>query len=414
MTARNPILRALKNKAAAVLLPLFLCASVLHAQQSIRLVESVPEETYVGSQSIQNTADVWLEMFRNAKQSIDIETFYFADRPGTLLNDIITELKRAAERGVRIRIIVDSSFYAANEKGSDALEGIDGIEIRKIPLRNIAGGVMHAKYFITDRQNIFLGSQNMDWRALIHIHEMGVAVTDRKLAETFTEIFETDWKLCEGNMGGILNQRLNLVVNRENPVVLNDNVFGTVELFPAVSPVEYSPAGMNSELTELKELLRKAGDSVNVQIYSYSLKGGQEGEFLQIDSVLRETAARGVKIRIILPDWATRPGNIDAIKALSVVPNIAVKIISYPLHSGGFIPYARVDHCKYFTVDSDVSWVGTSNWERSYFFNSRNISLIMKNNGINSELNKVFEISWNSPYAEPVDVNRIYEEVKRK
>ena len=100
--------------------------------------------------------------------------------------------------------------------------------------------------------------------------------------------------------------------------------------------------------------------------------------------------------------------------ALSVVPNIAVKIISYPLHSGGFIPYARVDHCKYFTVDSDVSWVGTSNWERSYFFNSRNISLIMKNNGINSELNKVFEISWNSPYAEPVDVNRIYEEVKRK
>lgn len=353
-------------------------------------------------------------MFRNATQSIDIETFYIADKPGTLLNDVIEELKRAAGRGVRIRIIIDSSFYAANEKGSDALEGIDGIEIRKIPMRNMTGGVMHAKYFITDRQNIFLGSQNMDWRALIHIHEMGVAVTDRKLAETFTEIFETDWKLCEGNMGGILSQRLNLAVNRENPVVLNDNVFGTVELFPAVSPVDYSPAGMSSELTELKEFLRKAGDSINVQIYSYSLKGGPEGEFLQIDSVLRETAARGVKIRIILPDWATRPGNIDAIKALSVVPNIAVKIISYPLHSGGFIPYARVDHCKYFTVDSDISWVGTSNWERSYFYNSRNISLIMKNTGINSELNKVFEISWNSPYAEPVDVNRTYEEVKRK
>lgn len=396
------------------MLPLFFMAAILPAQQSIRLVESVPEETSVGSESIGKTADVWIEMFRNAGQSIDIETFYFADKPGTLLNDVIGELKLAAGRGVRIRIIVDSSFYAANEKGSDALEGIKGIEIRKIPMRNISGGVMHAKFFITDRQNIFIGSQNMDWRSLIHIHEMGVAVTDKRLAETITEIFETDWKLCEGNMGGILNMRMNEYVNRENPAVLNDKVFGAVELYPAVSPVDYSPDGMNSELAELKELLGNASDSVNIQIYSYSLKGGTDGQFLQIDSALRETAARGVKIRIILPDWAARPGSIDAIKALSVVPGITVKIISYPLHSGGFIPYARVDHCKYFTVDSDVSWIGTSNWERNYFYNSRNISLIIKNTGINNELNKVFNVSWNSPYAEPVDVNRIYEEVKRK
>ena len=43
-----------------------------------------------------------------------------------------------------------------------------------IDIGTVAGGVQHAKFFIVDGEEVFLGSQNFDWRALKHIHELGV------------------------------------------------------------------------------------------------------------------------------------------------------------------------------------------------------------------------------------------------
>jgi len=383
-------------------------------QDKIRLVQSIPLETEIGKSEIENTIDVWLEIVGNAKRTIDIETFYFADQDNSPLNEFMASLKSAAGRGVNVRIIVDSSFYSSNDKSVDLLEGVPNIEIRKIAMRNIAGGVMHAKFFIVDNETVFAGSQNMDWRALIHIHEIGAVVTDKKLAETFTEIFETDWKLCEGNLSGITAMRVNLFVNRENPVVLSDSESGDVEIYPAVSPYEYSMSSLSYELDELLRLINESKQKLNIQVYSYSVKDKSSGGFYAIDSALRNAAARGVKIRMIIPDWAAKPSAIDAIKELSLVENIQLKISSIPLYSGGFIPYARVDHSKFFTADDEMSWISTTNWEKNYFYNSRNVSFVVKSKEINKKLSGVFELWWNSPYSEFIDVNKQYEEVKRK
>ncbi len=400
--------------AAAILSPLFLPSEDCFPQDKIRLVQSIPLETEIGKSEIENTIDVWLEIVGNAKRTIDIETFYFADQDNSPLNEFMASLKSAAGRGVNVRIIVDSSFYSSNDKSVDLLEGVPNIEIRKIAMRNIAGGVMHAKFFIVDNETVFAGSQNMDWRALIHIHEIGAVVTDKKLAETFTEIFETDWKLCEGNLSGITAMRVNLFVNRENPVVLSDSESGDVEIYPAVSPYEYSMSSLSYELDELLRLINESKQKLNIQVYSYSVKDKSSGGFYAIDSALRNAAARGVKIRMIIPDWAAKPSAIDAIKELSLVENIQLKISSIPLYSGGFIPYARVDHSKFFTADDEMSWISTTNWEKNYFYNSRNVSFVVKSKEINKKLSGVFELWWNSPYSEFIDVNKQYEEVKRK
>jgi phosphatidylserine/phosphatidylglycerophosphate/cardiolipin synthase-like enzyme len=73
-----------------------------------------------------------------------------------------------------------------------------------------------------------------------------------------------------------------------------------------------------------------------------------------------------------------------------------------------------VDHSKYFICDNDISWISTTNWEKNYFYNSRNVSLVVKNKEVNIKLSDVFDISWDGPYSEFVDVNKQYEEVKRK
>jgi phosphatidylserine/phosphatidylglycerophosphate/cardiolipin synthase-like enzyme len=400
--------------AAALLSPLFVLSGRGYSQSEFRLVESVPSETVLNSSTLESTIDVWMELTDNAKSSIDIETFYFADQENSSLNAFMTSLKTAAGRGVRIRIIVDSSFYASNDKSVDVLEGIENIEIRKIPMRNISGGVMHAKFFIVDGESVFAGSQNIDWRALMHIHEMGAVIKDRRIAGTFTEIFETDWKLCEGNIYGLTNMRLKPLVNRADPVFFNDKTFGEIEIYPAVSPFGFVVDGLNFELEELLRIINNSKESLKIQIYSYSTKDRSSEGFYSIDSALKNAAARGVKIKMLLPDWATKPGAIDAIKDLSTVPNISIKISSIPLHSSGFIPYARVDHSKYFVCDNDISWISTTNWERNYFYNSRNVSFVIKNSEVNRKLSEVFEISWESPYTSYVDVNKQYEEVKRK
>lgn len=395
----------------SVLLILFILQQV-NAQDEFELVESVLAETLLETSTLPRTLDVWLKMINEAKESIDIETFYFANEKDSPLEQVMAALKNAAARNVKIRIIVDSSFYSGSDKSVDELEGIENISIRKIPMGLIAGGVMHAKYFIVDKENLFLGSQNMDWRALIHIHEMGVRVKNVEIAKTFGEVFENDWSLCNHIVKN--NSDSISFVSSVNPVSLDTDNFGKINLYPAFSPEEAGPPGMSSEEKELLKIIYGAKGRLLIQIYSYSLKTRKDIAFNKIDSSLREAAARGVDIKIIMPDWAIRESSIDDIKKLSAVSNIQIKFCTFPQYSGGFIPYSRVDHSKYFVADENVSWISTSNWEYGYFNNSRNATLIIDNPKVNEELEKAFHNLWNSPYTSLVDVNKTYEPVKRK
>lgn len=387
--------------------------SDIKAQDEFELVESVPLETKLTESTLPRTIDVWLKMIREARTSIDIEIFYFANKEGEPLEEVLTAIKDAAKRNVTVRIIVDSSFYSNNDQSVDELAGIENIEIRKIPLGNLAGGIMHAKYFVVDNENVFIGSPNMDWRSLIHIHEIGARVKNKDLARTFQELFETDWKLCEGNYYGLINMSVNFFVNSSNPVTIESDIFGKLSLYPAFSPPKINMAGLSSEEDELLKIIGNADERLFIQIYSYSPRVKKENTFYKIDSALRNAAGRGVEVKIIMPDWAMRESSEEFIKDLSLTNNISIKIISIPPHSSGFIPFSRVDHSKYFIADKNISWISTSNWECGYFNNSRNATLIIDNIKINEELNRVFDRSWESEYSQFIDVNKKYEPVKR-
>jgi phospholipase D3/4 len=139
----------------------------------------------------------------------------------------------------------------------------------------------------------------------------------------------------------------------------------------------------------------------------------KNSEFDAIDKALRKAAKRGVKIKIIMPDWAMGKNSVKAIKELSQVKNVKIKISSIPEYSDGFIPYSRVEHCKYFLADNNISFISTSNWEDNYFYKSRNASLTIKNKKVNSDLLKVFNADWIGPLTEPVDIDRDYKTPKR-
>lgn len=388
-----------------------LLASVACGQTTFfQIVESVPKETTMERSALPRTQSVWLNMINNAKSTLDIGMFYFANKKGEAMEPVMEAIKNAAGRNVAVRILVDSSFYSGSEKSVDELSGIKNITIAKISFKNVGGGVMHAKYMIADGRDLYSGSANMDWRALDHIHELGIRIKNKKLAKNFEAIFNYDWNNSDIGRNTIKeNISFEEILNVYNELSIQTKNYGTVTLFPCFSPMGKMPEGFSNERDELVSIINNAKHSLHIQMYSYNTRD----EFTDIDKALRNAAERGVKVKIIFSNWSIRKGATEVIQELTKVPNIEVKFSAIPEYSGGFIPYARVEHCKYFVADNNISWVSSANWERGYFYGSRNTTLVIDNRKVNSAIKKIFLADWNSKYTEFVDANKTYESVKR-
>ena len=113
-------------------------------------------------------------------------------------------------------------------------------------------------------------------------------------------------------------------------------------------------------------------------------------------------------MRLIVSDWEADNARIGDLQRLSLVPNLEVKLSTVPEWSGGYIPFARVDHCKYLVVDTLWTWVGTSNWEPDYFYTSRNAALTLRNRPLARQARAIFETGWRSPTAQPLRAHEKY------
>ena len=74
----------------------------------------------------------------------------------------------------------------------------------------------------------------------------------------------------------------------------------------------------------------------------------------------------------------------------------------------GPIPFARTAHSKYMVADGKIAWIGTSNWAGGYLDSSRNLEVVVKDQSLAARLAKVHGHLWESPYAEPVQITKLY------
>jgi len=165
------------------------------ALPDVELAESVPLETTLDHPWIPNVPDVWLDMIRGATRTIDLAEFYVSDEPGTKLHAILEEVERAAARGVHVRLLCDETFYPKYPEIPDAWSKRANMEVRHADMRP---GVHHAKYFIVDDREVYIGSQNFDWRSLEHIVEMGARVRTPHVTKALAALFRADWNVAGG------------------------------------------------------------------------------------------------------------------------------------------------------------------------------------------------------------------------
>jgi phosphatidylserine/phosphatidylglycerophosphate/cardiolipin synthase-like enzyme len=73
------------------------------------------------------------------------------------------------------------------------------------------------------------------------------------------------------------------------------------------------------------------------------------------------------------------------------------------------VPFARVIHSKYMVVDGARLWLGTSNWERDYFEQSRNASVFIEGGAAPARTQRYFERLWTASCAYRVDPSAQYQ-----
>ncbi len=377
-------------------------ASAASAAPPVQLVETRPVESKLGNPALPAPQPVWIEMIGGAKKALDIEQFYLSTWPGEPMDKVLDAIGAAAKRGVRVRMILDQRMHGTYREPADSLGAVPGIEVRLVNLGPIAGGIQHAKFFVVDGEEVFLGSQNFDWRALEHIHELGVRIRDARVAQTIDEAFEWDWQAAGDQKAGRDSTGAGVRTSppkagaRAAEVRIVQAPGDTVEVRPSYTPRGFIPDSTLWDRDAIVRLIDAARREVVVQILTYSI-GGHGQRDSTLDLALRRAAGRGVRVKLVVSDWEPDNPRIADLQSLSGTPNIEARLSTVPEWSGGYIPFARVEHCKYMVVDSLWTWVGSSNWEPGYFHGTRNVSVSLKNRPIALEARKIFEASWLAP-----------------
>ncbi|KAF6155092.1 hypothetical protein GIB67_035839 [Kingdonia uniflora] len=118
---------------------------------------------------------------------------YFLNKvqvPSYLLNSIFN------------RILQHSGVYPDYTKESSSLaSGRPNVENMTLLLSKWWGsGIVHAKVWISDRKDVYIGSANNDWKSLTQVKELGIYLVGcPKVAEEVEVYFDNLWKLSSLN-----------------------------------------------------------------------------------------------------------------------------------------------------------------------------------------------------------------------
>lgn len=394
----HPIPRTLRPLVGLAVLLALLAVPALSAAPrppALALGESRPLETTLGNPALPAAQAVWLEMIDGATKTLDLEHFYFSHRPGESLQPVVDAIGRAAARGVQVRLLLDAAMSRTYPRPADSLAALPNVKVRRVDYHRLAGGVQHAKFMITDGTDGWLGSQNLDWRAMTHIHELGIRMRDPRITAAMEAVFAADWDAADTTGEHHAPARY----AGSWPVRVTQADGHGAEATLAASPRSTTPAGIPWDRDLVVQRITGAKRTLVAQVLQYGVRqrGGADST---LHKALIAAAARGVAVRLIVSDWSLGGANEPAMRDLAA-HGVQVKISRVPDWSGGYIPFARVEHCKYMVADGEWIWVGTSNWEPSYFLETRNLGLTVHDPALAAQGQAIFEASWNAPTAAP-------------
>jgi len=393
-----------------------------------KIAETIPIGlTYNSSIISYSTSDELISLISNAKQSIDIASYYWtllgtdvmpnpdesSLKGKMLLNEIVNASKT---RSVKIRIAVNEDKDSLNSTDLQLLKSV--ADIRQLNFSRLVGaGILHTKFIIVDNKHFYVGSANMDWRSLTHVKEMGIVMNGCEvLAQDLTKIFDVYWYL--GLENATIPSRwpkdFSTNYDNNNPLSLSINE-SNYEVFLSSSPKSFCSDGRTNDIDAIISIINKAKKFIYIAVMDYYpifLYSKYREFWPVIDDALRKAAIeRRVNIKLLASHWnhtrSSMPIYLRSLAALNdshiIGGSIQAKLFFVPANaSQAQIPFARVNHNKYM-VTENTAYIGTSNWSADYFVDTGGVGFVITPKGnetnLRSDLQSIFERDWNSSYA---------------
>ncbi|KAK5857241.1 hypothetical protein PBY51_010499 [Eleginops maclovinus] len=412
-------------------LPHEAAGSVLSTDQcSMALVESIPQHMkYKPNVTFGIPLEkVWKDLISMATDQVDIASFYWtltgedinvnssSDAPG---RDILKELEELPSRNVSVRVVTSVPTVRTNSTDLEILKQ-SGVQVRKVNFGRLTGGVLHSKLWIVDRKHVFIGSANMDWRALTQVKELGVVVYNcSSLANDLHKIFKSYWEM--GHSHSSIPQpwpaEYDTAFNKQHPLLVkSDNI--SSRLYLTGSPPSFCPPSRTQDLEAILSIISEAQHYVDVAVMEYFPTTRFERPHRYwpfIDDAIKTAAfERRVSIRMLISCGRdSDPAMLPFLQSLASMDspqhNISIQIKLYivPVGNQSDIPYTRVNHNKYMVTDKGA-YIGTSNWSADYFLTTAGLGLaisqhcphdVWKTKALQCQLKSVFARDWHSEFA---------------
>lgn len=118
--------------------------------------------------------------------------------------DILDQLKALPQRNVSVRAVSSVPSVARNSTDLDTLRAngwlswsvhsrtalrsvrdevlpfslllVIGVQVRRINFGKLTRGILHSKFWVVDRRHVYIGSANMDWRALTQVKKTNQSI----------------------------------------------------------------------------------------------------------------------------------------------------------------------------------------------------------------------------------------------
>ncbi|XP_048351237.1 5'-3' exonuclease PLD3 isoform X1 [Sphaerodactylus townsendi] len=401
----------------------------------IMLVESIPEGLVYedNSTTSPSTFEAWWNLLANARSTVNIASFYWSlqnkdthtwDPSAIQGEEILAELLKLSKRGITTRIAVNPPSTSLPSMDLWSLEQ-SGAQVHIVDLPKLTSGVLHTKFWIVDQMHIYLGSANMDWRALTQVKELGIAVYNCScLAQDLGKLFEVYWALGWPNatIPSPWPANFSTPYNKEAPLGLKLN--GTdAAVYLSSSPPALCATGRTGDLEALLSVIDRAQKFVYVAVMSYLpiMEFSHGRRFWPvIDDHLRKAAyERRIRVRLLVGCWKhSKATMFPFLRSLAAMRDnrthcsVEVRLFVVPANeTQAKIPYARVNHNKYMVSDQ-VAYIGTSNWSGDYFVHTARSALVVNQSQVEAgdqptvrhQLEAVFERDWNSRYSRELNL----------
>ena len=283
------------------------------------------------------------KLIQEAEKSICISMFVMkiGEKPSSFVNLLTEELKNAAKRGIKIKILLENQ--GVNQSTVDFLGGIRNIEIKFDSLQKTT----HNKIVIIDKNTILIGSTNWTKKSIGHANEANVVIKDKEATEYFQEYFDRLWK------------------DSSKDISLFENFTG--DIIPLIDRQYFKV---------VKELMSKSTQRIFIMVYGYKLsKTGYtkaKGDILA-DEIIK-AKRRGVETKVLL-----EKSNFN--EQLNKMNSATIQYFKKNGVEARFGSKNIITHSKVVIID-DAVILGATNWSYSGLEKWHNTDILMREKGI--------------------------------